>query len=109
MNDVSIHFKSDHIDFLIEKIELIDPENLIIDDIELLSELTRFYLKGSFYTIKGCKIYWKIICSNKQIQREVLENAFNRFCENMKNWDMKDHRISVLFDCIQNISKVHIF
>jgi len=106
-SNLSIHFKEDQIEFIIEKISEIEPSEMIPDEIELVYELSRFSSKSSTYTSKAKGFFWKIICDPENAYpAEIREPALSKFCSIMRSWDLIEERVNVLYDCIENIKKV---
>jgi len=104
LSDISLHFKNEHLSFLINKISEIPSSSVIPDEIELVYELSRFSLKSSGFTKKARDFYWKIILDkNDNYTNEIIELTLNKFCDIMKTWELREERVDVLFECIQNI------
>jgi len=104
LSEISLHFKNEHLDFLIKKISNIPPSDIIPDEIELVYELSRFCLKGSEFTKKARDFFWNIISDEKgEFSQQITELTLNKFCDIMKNWELKDERIDVLYGCVNNI------
>jgi len=106
-SNLSIHFKEEQIEFIIEKISEIEPSEMIPDEIELVYELSRFSSKSSTYTNKAKEFFWKIICDPENLYpTEIREPALYKFCYIMRSWDLIEERVTVLYDCVENIKNV---
>lgn len=105
LSDIALHFKADHLDFIITKISEIPVNEIISEEIELVYELSRFSLRPLAYVKKCCNFYWSIITAPKPSSAEIPDQALNRFCDIMKGWEMREQRYDVLLDCIANIDK----
>ena len=105
LSDIALHFKAEHLDFIITKISEIPPNEIISEEIELVYELSRYTLRPVSYIKKSCDFYWNIITESKTFNSAISEQALNRFCDIMKGWELREQRFNVLLDCIANIEK----
>ena len=105
LSDVALHFKAEHLDFIITKIGEIPPNEIINEELELVYELSRYTLRPVTYIKKSCDFYWNIITETKGFSSAIAEQALSRFCDIMKGWELREQRFSVLLDCIANIEK----
>lgn len=103
LSDIALHFKAEHLDFIISKISEIPAPEIISEEIELVYELSRFSLRPVSYVKKSCDFYWNIITSTKNFSADIAEQALTRFCDIMKGWELREQRFNVLLDCISNI------
>jgi len=104
LSDIALHFKNDHLDFLIKKIGEIAPSDIIPDEIELVYEMSKYSLRTSGFTKKARDFYWNIITDSKsKYSNEILDLTLNKFCDIMKTWELKDERINVLYMCVDNV------
>ena len=107
-SDVSIYFKEDHLSFLINKISEIEPSEMIVDEIELVYELSRFAAKPSDFINKARNFFWKVMTDTKNpYPAPIVELALTKFCFIMRSWDLREERVSVLHRCVDNIKKVY--
>lgn len=100
LSSVSIHFKPDHIEFLVQKLKELPLEQFIKEDIDLLYDITKYQSGAS--TIE---IYEKAIIENEKITGEIAEIMLQKFVEVLKGWDMEKKRYKVLQDLIKNIDE----
>ena len=105
LSDIALHFKAEHLEFIITKISEIPVNEIISEEIELVYELSRYSLRPISYVKKSCDFYWNIIREAKPSSAEISEQALNRFCDIMKGWELREQRFNVLLDCIANIDK----
>lgn len=105
LSDIAIHFKADHLEFIIGKISEIPPSEIISEEIDLVYELSRYSLRPVAFVKKSCDFYWNIITETKNFSSNISELALNRFCDIMKGWELREQRYQVLLDCIANIEK----
>lgn len=106
-SDASLYFKENHLDFLILKISEIEPSIMIADEIELIYELSRFSSKPAGFIDKARALFWKIISeTSSPYPAEIRELALTKFCNIMRSWDLREERLNVLYDCIENIKNV---
>lgn len=104
--DIALHFKAEHLDFIITKISEIPANEIISEEIELVYELSRYSMRPVSYMKKSCSFYWNSIIGAFSLQSgAIAEQVLNRFCDIMKGWEMRDQRFDVLLDCIANIEK----
>lgn len=107
LSDISLHLKSIHLEPLIAKISEIPSQDIITEEIELVFELCRFSCKPTWFIKKARDFYWKIISDTTgHYSQNISELTLNKFCEVMRSLDLKDERITVLYDCLENIQKV---
>lgn len=110
ISDVTIVLKQIHLEFLVAKIYESEPEQVTVDDMELLHELTRYNstkLKQS--GLSTANFYWNVICKQGVVAQEIVDAAVNKYSDFMRGWDMHDHRKKTLEDCADNIEKVYFF
>jgi hypothetical protein len=106
LSDISLHFKNDHLSFLIKKISEIPPQDIISDEIELVYELSRYSLKATGFTKKARDFYWSIILDTEDTYTtEITELTLDKFCDIMKTWELREERMDVLMECIENLEK----
>lgn len=106
LSDIALHFKAEHLEFLIAKISEIPPSEIIPEEIDLVYELGRYSVRPVAFVKKTCDFYWNIITEAKpSSSSNISDLALNRFCDIMKGWELREQRFQVLLDCIENIEK----
>lgn len=107
LSDIAVHLNTPHLDFLIQRISAIPPEEIIPEEIELVYELNRLSSKASGFTKKALSFYWNIIIdSSEQYSSEIADLTLTKFCDAMKGWDLKEDRVDAIYSCLENIQKV---
>lgn len=106
-SDIAVHLYTSHLEFLIQRISAIPPEEIIPEEIELVYELNRLSSKASGFTKKALGFYWNIIIdSSEQYTSEIADLTLSKFCDAMRGWDLKEDRIDAIYSCLENIQKV---
>lgn len=77
------------------------PQNLTLNEIELIHEMTPFYQQNQEYCQKGAEILFGLL--EQQPKKELISHIINRLGDLLKNWDMKTHRLVYLEKAISNI------
>ena len=107
-SEISIYFKEEHLDFLVQKVSEIEPSEMIADEIEMVYELSRFSSKPSGFATKARAFFWKVLSdTTSSYPAEIVELTLSKFSTIMRSWDLREERISVLYDCVENIKKVN--
>ena len=105
-SDASIYLKSEHILLLIDKISEITLDNLSIDEIELIFDISRFPSKGEECIKRANDFMWDLVCTRfDKLNKEVGDKALNKYCDLMKAWDKKEDRQQTILNCLQNLKQ----
>lgn len=104
--DVSQCLKNEHAEFILKKLMDIDPEEFVAEDLDLIYEISRFSIKSENLIKKATDFLWSLLFSEKKVlSPQINELALNKFCELMKSFDMRDHRINIITECLNQIKK----
>ena len=104
--EVSQYLKNEHAEYLLKKLMEIDSEELSAEDLELLYEISRFSMKSENLVKKTTEFLWVTLFEDKKLaNNQMNELALNKYCDLMKSFDMREHRIRVIIDTLGQISK----
>lgn len=101
--DVSTNLKSEHLEFLVEKIAEIPDHKLLKEEVDLLHELTKYPLRAGNATNRACDLLWNIALDDEKYSDPVKDLALENFCSLMKSWDLRKNRIPVMIQCVEKI------
>lgn len=100
LSSVSVYFKSDHVEFLVQRLHELPIEDFCKEDLELLYEITRYQVNS-----KSIELYWKIVKGAHLVNNEVLELVQIKVVEVLKGWDMENKRTLFLKSLAENVEK----
>jgi len=107
LSDIALHFHTTHLNYLIEKISEIAPEEIVPEEIDLAYELNKQLPKSAGFAKKVLGFYWNIITdTNEQYTAEISELTLTKFSDILRSWDYKDDRLEYLHTALENIEKV---
>lgn len=104
--DVSQYLKTEHAEFILQKLMEIDLEQLSSEDMDLMYEIARFSMKSENLVKKVTEYLWKLLTvEKKELSTQMNEIALNKFCDLMKSFDMRDHRVNIIIQALEQIKK----
>lgn len=104
--DVSQYLKTEHAEFILQKLKEIEPEQLSSEDLDLMYEIARFSMKSENLVKKVTEYLWKLLTSEKkELSTQMNDIALNKFCDLMKSFDMRDHRVNIISQALEQIAK----
>lgn len=109
LSDVCLHFKPFHLDCILAMISELAPHEIIEEEVELVYEFQRFSVRSTLFSNRVKEFYWLIITDTASLYgAEVVNLSITKYCDVMKSWDLKNERINVLYQCLENIERVGI-
>lgn len=107
IQEVSQYLKNEHAEYILKKLIEIDFEALSLEDIDLIYEISRFSIKSENLTKKSAEFLGTLLFDEqKRLSNPQLnEQALNKYCDLMKSFDMREHRIGVIIDSLGQINK----
>ena len=106
LQEVSQYLKNDHAEFILKKLTSMDSEELSTEDLELLYEIVRFSMKSENLTKKSTEFLWVLLFEEKKLANpQMNELVLNKYCDLMKTFDMRDHRLNVIIKVLEQIAQ----
>jgi len=100
--EVSQYLKNEHAEYILKKLMLIDPEELTVEDLDLVHEIARFSIKSENLIKKSVEYLWTLLYDEdkKLATPQLNELALNKYCELMKSFDMRELRLAVIIEAL---------
>ena len=107
LQEVSQYLKNEHAEFLLKRLMDLDPSDLTAEDLDLVHEIARFSIKSENLIKKAAEFLWSMLFQEeKRLSTPQLNDlALNKYCELMKTFDMRDHRVGAILDALGMVKK----
>ena len=107
LQEVSQYLKNEHAEYLLKRLMDLDPSDLSAEDLDLVHEIARFSIKSENLIKKAAEFLWSMLFQEeKRLTTPQLNDlALNKYCELMKTFDMRDHRVGAILDALGMVKK----
>lgn len=107
LQEVSQYLKNEHAEYLFKRLMDLDPSDLTAEDLDLVHEIARFSIKSENLIKKAAEFLWSMLFQEeKRLSTPQLNDlALNKYCELMKTFDMRDHRVGAILDALGMVKK----
>lgn len=107
LQEVSQYLKNEHAEYILKRLMDVDPSDLTAEDLDLVHEIARFSIKSENLIKKATEFLWSMLFQEeKRLDTPQLNDlALNKYCELMKTFDMRDHRLGAILESLGMIKK----
>ena len=107
LQEVSQYLKNEHAEYLLKRLMDLDPSDLSAEDLDLVHEIARFSIKSENLIKKAAEFLWSMLFQEeKRLTTPQLNDlALNKYCELMKTFDMRDHRVGAILEALGMVKK----
>lgn len=107
LQEVSQYLKNEHAEYLLKRLMDLDPSDLTAEDLDLVHEIARFSIKSENLIKKAAEFLWSMLFQEerKLSTPQLNDLALNKYCELMKTFDMRDHRVGAILEALGMVKK----